>query len=129
MAARTLINKNLYLVKFFNCMPFLNVNPIIITNTNGKFSFFPPQKPLNSLENALAHILDDTSNEVGGGNTWSQRMFILPRGSFCGRTPWSNPNHLLEILPDREFINANIHVSIIVNQSMSWMTAALWKFS
>ena len=109
-------------------MPFLNVNPIIITNTNGKFSFFP-QKPLNSLENALVHNLDDTSNEVGGGNTWSQRMFILPRRSYCGRTPWRNPNHLLEILPDREFINANTHVSIIVNQSTSWMTAALWKFS
>ena len=46
-------------------MPFLNVNPIIITNTNGKFSFFP-QKPLNSLENALVHNLDDTMRwEVG----------------------------------------------------------------
>ena len=27
---------------------------------------------------------------------------LLPRRSFCGGTPWSNPNHLLEILPDEE---------------------------
>ena len=51
---------------------------------------------------------------------------LLPHRSFCGGTPWSNPNHLLKIVPEkREFINANVHVGNVVNQSMSWMTAAL----
>ena len=43
-------------------MPFLNVNPS--NHHKHKWEDFFPQKPLNSLENALVRILDDTSNEV-----------------------------------------------------------------
>ena len=79
------------------------------------------------LENALIRILDDISNEVGSGK-WEHmksRNVHITALRVEANTVEQSKSSSGNLARRREFINANIHVSIIVNQSMSWMTAAL----